>query len=178
MAPTITGLLLAAAALLAPATPAHAAGFDNPIFTQGADALRGGFENPIFSKSAGPEMPVAPRNAPPAPSHAPVPDRSAPPEVAPSAVQSSAGSTRQVSSTAYCLTGTMASGRRVYWGAVAMNGVPFGSRWEILSGSLRGRVLTVGDRIGHGSGFDVAMPGACGAARQYGRQAITIRRVG
>lgn len=82
-----------------------------------------------------------------------------------------------VSSTAYCLTGRMASGRRVYVGAVAMNGEPFGARWEVLSGPLRGRVLIVEDRIGHSSQFDVAMPGDCPAAVRYGRRTIEIRRV-
>lgn len=84
------------------------------------------------------------------------------------------GETRRVASTAYCLTGTMANGQRVYSGAVAMNGVPMGSRWEVVG---TGRVYTVADRIGHGSQFDIAMPGNCAAARGYGRRFITIRRV-
>lgn len=84
---------------------------------------------------------------------------------------------RTVSSTAYCLTGRMASGKRVYRGAVAMNNVPLGSRWKILTGPLKGQTLTVEDRIGHSSQFDVAMPGDCRAARRYGRQRIRIQRV-
>lgn len=83
---------------------------------------------------------------------------------------------RRVSSTAYCLTGTMANGERAHAGAVAMNGVRFGTRFEVLTGPQAGQVLTVKDRIGHGSQFDVAMPGDCAAARQYGRRSISIRQ--
>ena len=85
------------------------------------------------------------------------------------------GDERTVSSTAYCLEGTMANGQRVYRGAVAMNGVPLGSKWQVIE---TGAVYTVADRIGHGSGFDIAMPGDCAAARAYGRRTITVRRVG
>jgi hypothetical protein len=84
---------------------------------------------------------------------------------------------RWVSSTAYCLTGTMANGQRVYRGAVAMNGVPFGTKYRVLDGPLQGAVLTVSDRIGSGSSFDVAMPGDCPAARAYGRRRIRIEQV-
>ena len=85
------------------------------------------------------------------------------------------GDTRTVSSTAYCLTGVMANGQRVYRGAVAMNGVPLGSRWQVAE---TGAVYVVADRIGHSSGFDIAMPGDCAGARAYGRREITVRRVG
>lgn len=84
---------------------------------------------------------------------------------------------RLVSSTAYCLTGTMANGQRVYAGAVAMNGEPFGSRWLVHTGPLAGQTLTVADRIGHSSAFDIAMPADCPAAIRYGRRQITIERV-
>lgn len=87
---------------------------------------------------------------------------------------SATGETRRVSSTAYCLTGTMASGKRVYSGAVAMNGMPFGSRWYAVE---LGRTFTVEDRIGHSSQFDIWMP-SCRAALDYGRRTLTIRRVG
>lgn len=125
-----------------------------------------------------PAQPVAPPTPQSAPSAPPVAAQRAgltppPAAVAPRPVSG----VRSVSSTAYCLTGTMANGRRVYSGAVAMNGVPFGSRWEVLSGPWAGRVLTVADRIGHGSQFDVAMPGNCRAAINYGRRTIKIRRV-
>lgn len=86
----------------------------------------------------------------------------------------SQGGVRSVNSTCYNLRGTMASGKRVYAGAVAMNGVPFGTRYEVLSGPAAGRVLTVEDRIGHGSQFDIWMSSGCSS---YGRRQITIRRV-
>lgn len=82
-----------------------------------------------------------------------------------------------MSSTAYCLTGTMASGKRVYQGAAAMNGVPLGSRYRVLSGPAAGRSFTIEDRIGSGSQFDIAYPGNCGAARQYGRRTISVERM-
>lgn len=84
------------------------------------------------------------------------------------------GSALTVESTAYCLGGQMASGRTVYSGAVAMNNVPLGSRWTVLSGPYTGRTLTVEDRIGYGSGFDIWMS-SCDAARAYGRRTIQVR---
>ena len=84
---------------------------------------------------------------------------------------------RRVSSTAYCLTGTMASGRRVYRGAVAMNGTPLGSRYQVLDGPRAGETFVVEDRIGYGSAFDIAYPGDCGGAYSYGRRTISIRPV-
>jgi hypothetical protein len=71
----------------------------------------------------------------------------------------------------------MASGRYVYYGAAAMNGVPLGSRYQVLDGPRAGATLTVEDRIGHGSAFDIAYPGNCSAAMQYGRRTISIRPV-
>lgn len=68
----------------------------------------------------------------------------------------------------------MASGEKVHRGAVAMNGVPFGSRWLVLE---TGQIYVVKDRIGHGSEFDVAMPGDCEAARRYGRRIIHVQRL-
>lgn len=84
------------------------------------------------------------------------------------------GASLRVSSTAYCLTGGMANGQRAARGFVAMNGVPMGSRWEVEGGPT----YTVGDRIGSGSGFDVAMPGDCAGAKVYGRRSLTVTRVG
>lgn len=79
---------------------------------------------------------------------------------------------RRVTSTAYCLTGTTANGGRGHAGSVAMNGVPFGSRWRVVE---TGQVYVVNDRIGHGSQFDIWM-GSCSAARSYGRRTIHIVR--
>lgn len=80
-------------------------------------------------------------------------------------------------STAYCLTGTMANGQRASYGSVAVNGVPLGTRYLIQTGTWAGRIVTVRDRIGNGSAFDIAMPGNCGAARSYGRRNITVSRL-
>lgn len=131
--------------------------------------------------AAAPARAVAPAPRPaPAPARAPAPEPApapAPrPAPAPAPVRSSAP-VRQVSSTAYCLTGRMASGRNTYWGAAAMNGVPLGSRYRVLSGPRAGSTLVIEDRIGHGSGFDIAYPGNCGAARSYGRRTISIQQV-
>ncbi|MGH2556396.1 MAG: hypothetical protein ACRDHO_11840 [Actinomycetota bacterium] len=82
---------------------------------------------------------------------------------------------QEVDSTAYCLTETMANGELAHPGAAAMNGVPFGTRVVVLDGPLGGRRLVVKDRIGRGSEFDVAMPGECRRAREYGRRQIRIR---
>lgn len=90
---------------------------------------------------------------------------------------STRGSSFMVTSTAYCLRGTMANGQQVHDGAVAMNGPSFGTQYVVLSGPKDGRVYTVKDRIGHGSDFDIWMS-SCDAARQYGRRTITIARNG
>lgn len=84
------------------------------------------------------------------------------------------GNTLEVTSTAYCETGLMANGQHTYAGAVAMNGQPIGSRWHVVETDA---VYTVADRIGHGSQFDIAMPGDCDGARRYGRRTIHVERV-
>ncbi len=86
------------------------------------------------------------------------------------------GHVRTVSSTAYCLRSRTADGGRGYDGSVAMNGVPFGSKWKALTGPRAGQVFTVNDRIGHSSQFDIWMS-SCAAALQYGRKEIQIERV-
>lgn len=83
----------------------------------------------------------------------------------------------RVESTAYCLTGTMASGKPVYEGAAAMNGVPLGSKYQVVDGPEAGKIYTIEDRIGHSSEFDIAFPGDCEAAMQYGRRTINIEPV-
>jgi 3D (Asp-Asp-Asp) domain-containing protein len=100
--------------------------------------------------------------------------RSVAPPVGHSQLPTAGGDTRTVSSTAYCLTGTMANGQRVFRGAVAMNGVPMGSRWRVVE---TGEVYVVADRVGHSSGFDIAMPADCAAAVRYGRRTVTVERV-
>lgn len=84
---------------------------------------------------------------------------------------------RTVESTAYCLTGTMANGDTAHSGAVAMNGVKMGTRYKILTGPERGEEVVVADRIGHSSDFDIAMPGDCDGAREYGRRSIDVMKL-
>jgi hypothetical protein len=91
--------------------------------------------------------------------------------------RSSAGSSRRVISTAYCHTGVMASGKRTYVGAAAMNGAPLGTSYQVLDGPRAGETFVIEDRIGGGSSFDIAYPGNCEGARRYGRRSIFIRRV-
>ncbi|MDQ4142598.1 MAG: hypothetical protein M3198_02465, partial [Actinomycetota bacterium] len=86
------------------------------------------------------------------------------------------GESRRVTSTAYCLKGRMASGKPPYEGAAAMNGVPLGAKFKVLDGPRAGEVFTIEDRIGRGSAFDIAYPGKCQHARQYGRRVIRIHR--
>ena len=83
----------------------------------------------------------------------------------------------RVHSTAYCLNGRMANGQSAHSGAAAMNGVPLGTKFKVKTGPLKGEVLTVKDRIGYGSEFDVAMPNSCSSARRYGRRTVNIERV-
>lgn len=83
----------------------------------------------------------------------------------------------RVHSTAYCLQGRMANGQTAHSGAAAMNGVPLGAKFKVRTGPLRGEVLTVKDRVGYGSEFDIAMPSNCTAARSYGRRTVNIQRV-
>lgn len=87
-----------------------------------------------------------------------------------------AGVTQRLNSTAYCLTGRMANGQYAHDGAVAVNNVPFGTRYHVHTGPLAGRTFVVKDRVGWGSEFDVAMPGRCQDARNYGRRTITVER--
>jgi hypothetical protein len=83
---------------------------------------------------------------------------------------------RRVLSTAYCLTGRMASGRPAYQGAAAMSGVPLGSKFRVLDGPHTGEVFTIEDRLPKRGVFDIAYPGKCGQAEQYGRRSIRIHQ--
>lgn len=130
---------------------------------------------PTASPTASPAPPTA--SPSPEPAKAPPAPRTAQMRAKEATVPAVTGSRRTVSSTAYCLRGTMADGTQVRDGSVAMNGVPFGSRWRVLSGPVAGREYFVRDRIGHSSQFDIWMSG-CGAALQYGRRTIGIERVG
>lgn len=141
-----------------------------PVVRQEAQTPRPAAQSSISSPPAPTAAPAATQPAPsrPAPAANPAPA----PQRAPAT-----GTVRRVSSTAYCLTGRMASGKFVYSGAAAMNGVPLGSRYRVLDGPRAGATFTIEDRIGHSSGFDIAYPGNCGAARQYGRRTISIQQV-
>lgn len=78
-------------------------------------------------------------------------------------------------STAYCLTGTMANGERVYRGAVAANRWPLGTRVWVSDSPYGAGTFEVADRIGHSSQLDFGMPGDCAGARQWGRRTIRVR---
>jgi hypothetical protein len=78
-----------------------------------------------------------------------------------------------ISSTAYCETGRMANGEPAHDGAVSSKTLPRGSAWRVLSGPYEGRVLVVKD-TGSKAYFDIAMPGDCAGAVQYGRRTIEI----
>jgi hypothetical protein len=83
---------------------------------------------------------------------------------------------RTVESTAYCLKGTMANTKKTHAGVVAMAGVPFGTKYRILSGPMKGHVVTVEDRPDNKTQFDIWMAD-CHKAIQYGRHVIEIEAV-
>jgi 3D (Asp-Asp-Asp) domain-containing protein len=72
--------------------------------------------------------------------------------------------------TAYCITGTMASGEQTRHGAIATlsRRIAFGTRLLIA-----GRIYTVLDRIGHSSDFDIWMDD-CDDADAWGRQRLEV----
>lgn len=92
---------------------------------------------------------------------------------APPAVPSGA---KEVSSTNYCLRGTMANGRPVHDGAVAVNSADWadlqGTSWTVVDGQFAGRTFTVEDH-GPGADFDIWVP-SCAAAEAYGRRRIHV----
>lgn len=81
-----------------------------------------------------------------------------------------------LSSTAYCLTGTMANGQPARRGAVAANRWPLGTRLRVNPSPV-GELVTVEDRIGSGSELDFALPGSCDEARQWGRRRVSVEVV-
>jgi 3D (Asp-Asp-Asp) domain-containing protein len=86
---------------------------------------------------------------------------------------------RTAHSTAYCLLGTMANGRGVHAGAVAMNRHPLGTRISVRRNPYGAalRRFRVEDRIGHGSELDFWVP-SCDRARAWGRRTVTYRVLG
>lgn len=78
-----------------------------------------------------------------------------------------------MSSTAYCLTGTMANGQKTHPGVVAMDGVRFGTQVSVLSGPLAGRTFTVKDRTDGKTQADFWFS-SCQEAIQYGRRRVQV----
>jgi 3D (Asp-Asp-Asp) domain-containing protein len=80
----------------------------------------------------------------------------------------------KVTSTAYCLRGTMANGTFTRQGSVAMNMVPLGTRIKV-SQSPTGRLFhTVRDRIGWGTQLDFWVA-SCGQAHAWGRRTVRVK---
>lgn len=98
-------------------------------------------------------------------------------EAPPPPPEAAQGNVRTVSSTNYCLTGTMANGERVHDGAVAVNSADWskyrGTSWTVLDGEFAGRTFVVKDH-GPGADFDIWVS-SCPAARRYGRQSIRVQ---
>ncbi len=79
-----------------------------------------------------------------------------------------------VSSTSYCLNGTMADGTPARRWSAAHNGLPLGTHvW--ITPAVRGRHRwTVRDRIGWGTQLDLWAP-TCTQAIAYGRRTVHLR---
>lgn len=82
-----------------------------------------------------------------------------------------------LSSTAYCDTGTTASGAQASYGGVAGNYWPLGTHLWVSSSPTGGHEFAVTDRIGYGSQLDFALPGDCSSANAWGRRTIYVRRI-
>ena len=177
----VTGTV--SAAVLLSASPAQAAGVDLSPVLSGLTKLLSAKGRPSTPAQAPPPaetppplpIPEVPSVSEPLPPP-PVPELPLSP-VAQSLNVVPVGPERRVLSTAYCLTGRMASGKPVYEGAAAMNGVPLGSKFKVADGPRAGEVFTIEDRLPRAGGFDIAYPGNCGQARQYGRRSIRINEV-
>lgn len=78
-------------------------------------------------------------------------------------------------STAYCLTGTMADGTYTRAGSVAHNGYPLGTRLTVHPAPQGRRRWVVRDRIGWGTQIDFWQP-SCAAALAWGRRTVRVRR--
>lgn len=80
-----------------------------------------------------------------------------------------------LSSTSYCLHGTMADGSWTRHGSVASNVYPLGARITVRPPFFGRRHFTVRDRIGWGSQLDFWSP-SCRVARLWGRRTVHVRR--
>lgn len=84
------------------------------------------------------------------------------------------GNILTLESTAYEETGsTMANGEYPYFGAVACNILPLGTRIKVLDGPFAGQTFVVKDRIGWGSQLDFYL-GDVAACYEYGRRVVRI----
>lgn len=82
---------------------------------------------------------------------------------------------RTVDSTAYCLNeNRMANGERPHDGAVAMDGVKFGTQVSVFSGPLAGRTFTVKDRTDGKTQADFWFSD-CQQALVYGRRRVLVK---
>ena len=178
----VTGTV--SAAVLLSASPAQAAGVDLSPVVNGLTKLLSAKGQPNTPAQAPPPAAVPPplpvpdvaSVVEPLPPLPPVPELPLGP-VAESLNVVPVGPERQVLSTAYCLTGRMASGKPVYEGAAAMNGVPLGSKFKVADGPRAGEVFTIEDRMPRSGGLNIAYPGDCGQAQQYGRRSVRINEV-
>lgn len=80
-----------------------------------------------------------------------------------------------LSSTSYCLQGTMADGTPVRPGSVANNEYPLGTQLWISPSPTGQRHFVVRDRIGWGTQLDFWTP-TCGRALNWGRRLVAVRR--
>ncbi len=172
----VTGTV--SAAVLLSASPAQAAGVDLSPLVGGLTKLLSAKGQPKTPSEVPPALP--PPEVPPVPES--LPEIPPAPELPVGSIGEAingvqVGPERRVLSTAYCLTGRMASGKPVYEGAAAMNGVPLGTKFKVSDGPRAGEVFTIEDRLPRRSGFDIAYPGRCGQAHQYGRRSVRINEV-
>ena len=76
-------------------------------------------------------------------------------------------------STAYCLSGTMADGTGVRAGSIAHNGYPLGTRVTVTPSPTGRRQFVVRDRIGWGTELDFWVP-SCAQALRWGRRTVHV----
>lgn len=78
-----------------------------------------------------------------------------------------------VTSTAYCLRGTMSDGTFTRPGSVAMNMVPLGTHIRVSRSPTGRKYHTVRDHIGWGTQLDFWVP-TCWQARAWGRRTVRV----
>jgi len=95
------------------------------------------------------------------------------PKVAPGTAPAASSGAATVSSTAFCQSGTTASGQQTRAGTVASNSYPLGTVLHVSDSPTGPGDFTVTDRIGSGSQLDFFV-NSCSAARAYGRRSVTV----